>query len=143
MWFPFSRRFSRVWESEVFLGVPANTVNSEVNILVTASTPEPRKPRRPPATTLEQRENQLIILAMEVAEKQMREGRAPAQVVTHYLKLGTTRERSEQEKLRRENLLLEAKVGQIAQGDRLESLAADALKAFRGYSGQDEEVDED
>lgn len=111
--------------------------------MVTANTPEPRKPRRLPATTLESRENQMINLAMNVAEEQLRDGRASAQVVIHYLKLGTTREKREQEKLKRENLLLEAKVQQIASGDRMETLAADAIKAFRGYRGDDVSADDE
>lgn len=44
-----------------------------------------------PATTPEARENQLIALAVDLAEKQMREGTASAQVITHYLKLGSTK----------------------------------------------------
>jgi hypothetical protein len=97
-----------------------------------------RKPRPPPATTLEGRENQLISLAVDVAEEQMRTGKASAQVITHYLKLGTTREQLEQDRLRRENLLLEAKVEAIHSSVRVEELMQDALKAMRTYSGQED-----
>ena len=102
-----------------------------------------RKQRRPPATTPEGRENQLISLAVELAERQLADGTASAQVVTHYLKLGTTRERLEQEKLARENELLRARSESLASGKRVEELYSEALKAMRGYAGQDEEDEEE
>ena len=96
------------------------------------------KPERPPATTPEARENQLIAAAVDLAEKQIREGKASSQVITHYLKLGTTRERLEQEKLRRENALLTAKQESLSSSARIEELYSKALTAMRTYSGQPE-----
>lgn len=93
-----------------------------------------------PALTPEARENQLISLASDLAERQMREGTAASQVITHFLKLGTTRERLEQERLHRENLLLSAKVDQLASSKRVEELYEEALQAMRRYSGQEEVV---
>ena len=61
-----------------------------------------------PALTPEARENQLIYLATDLAEKQLREGTASSQVITHYLKLGSTKEKLEREKLAEENNLLRA-----------------------------------
>lgn len=102
-----------------------------------SSTPEPEpKPRRKPATTPEGRENQLIALAVEVAEKQLLGGTASAQVITHYLKLGTTREKLEQERLRREVELLQAKSDAMASSERIEDLYKNAIDAMRSYSGQ-------
>jgi hypothetical protein len=95
------------------------------------------KPRgRRPATTPENRENQLISLATDLAERQMEEGTASAQVITHYLKLGTTREKLEQERLSRENHLLGAKADQLASAQRIEELYETALNAMRSYAGQ-------
>jgi hypothetical protein len=91
---------------------------------------------RRPATTLEGRENQLISLAVELAEKQMREGSASSQVITHFLKLASTREKLEQRKIEQENLLLSAKVDQLASAKRIEELYEEALKAMKTYSGQ-------
>lgn len=108
-----------------------------------SSGPDDTKPRRPPATTPEARENQMIALAVDVAEKQMREGTASAQVISHYLKLGTTRERLEQEKLTRENMLLKARADAIASSQRVEELYTNALNAMRAYAGQDVPVDDD
>jgi hypothetical protein len=94
-----------------------------------------RKSRRPPATTLEGREKQLVSLAVELAEKQMRDGSATSQVITHYLKLGTTRELLEQERLRQENELLKAKIDSIASQAKTDEMYREALEAMRRYAG--------
>ena len=98
---------------------------------------EPSKVKRPPATTPEARENQLIAAAFDLAEKQIINGTASSQVITHYLKLGTTREKLEQEKLARENELLRAKSDSMASAQRVEELYAKALGAMKSYSGQE------
>lgn len=113
--------------------------------MVTRRKPNPdAKPRRPPATTPEGRENQLISLATDLAERQLAEGTASAQVVTHYLKLGSTRERLEQDRIEQENELLRAKVEAMASVKRLEELYETALNAMRSYSGDrpDPELDD-
>ncbi len=92
-----------------------------------------------PATTEENRESQLVSLAVDLAERQLTEGTASSQVITHYLKLGSTREKLEQERLRRENELLTSKVDMIASAKRVEDLYAAALGAMRSYAGQDVE----
>lgn len=101
-----------------------------------SKTPEPRRIRRP-ATTPEGRENQLISHAVNLAEKQLIEGTASAQVISHYLKLGSSREKLEQERLRQENSLLAAKTEVIASQKRVEELYRDALNAMRSYAGQE------
>lgn len=99
--------------------------------------------RRPPARTPDERENQLVLLATDLAEKQMREGTATAQVITHYLKLGSSRERLEQEKISHEIELLGTKQEMMESAKRVEELYASALQAMRSYAGQvDEEDDE-
>lgn len=100
-----------------------------------------RTVRRPPATTPEARENQLIALAVDLAERQMADGTASSQVITHYLKLGTTREQLEQERLRQENALLKARTDNMASAARVEELYGQALTAMRQYAGQDDEPD--
>lgn len=92
---------------------------------------------RRPASTPEGRENQLVALAVDLAEQQLVEGTASAQVISHYLKLGSTREQLEQERLTRENELLTAKVEQMASSKRIEELYEVALNAMRTYAGQD------
>lgn len=95
----------------------------------------------PPATSLEGRENQLITLAVNLAEEQLRSGTASSQVITHYLKLGTTRERLEQERLRQENELARAKREKIQADAHADEVYAEALAAFRSYSGYGDEED--
>lgn len=106
---------------------------------------EPAKSRRPPAPTPEARENQLIAAAVDLAEKQLRDGTASAQVISHYLKLGSSREKLEQERLEQEVGLLKTKAEAIASAKRVEELYAEAMNAFRTYSGdpQEDPVDED
>lgn len=96
-----------------------------------------RRPRRRPATTVEGREGQLVSLAVDLAEKQLIDGTASSQVITHYLKLGTTREKLEQERLKNENELLVSKVESLASGKKVEELYSQALEAMRTYSGQE------
>lgn len=94
------------------------------------------KRRSRPALTPEARENQLIALAVDVAEEQLRNGTASSQVITHFLKLGTTRAELEKEKLVRENELLRAKAKALDSAEEIKVLYADALKAMRNYAGQ-------
>jgi len=102
-----------------------------------------KTPRRPPATTPEGRENQMVAMAVDLAEKQLRDGTATSQVLTHFLKLGSTREKLEQERLSQENDLLRAKIDAMASAKRVEELYASALDAMRSYAGQESiEVDD-
>lgn len=101
-----------------------------------------RRPHRP-ATTEEGRENQLISLASDLAERQLIDGTASSQVITHFLKLGTSREKLEQERIQRENLLLSAKVDQIQSAKRIEELYETALSAMRQYAGEHIEIYDD
>lgn len=97
---------------------------------------------RAPATTPEGRENQLVSAAIDLAEKQIREGTASSQVITHYLKLGTTTHQLEKEKLRNENALLEAKREAYASSARIEELYETAITAMRSYAGHETEAEE-
>ena len=92
-----------------------------------------------PALTPEARENQMISLAVDLAERQLQEGTASSQVITHYLKLGAMRERLEREKLEEENKLLKARTAQIQSMKRVEELYEEAIKAMRNYGGQGEQ----
>ena len=84
-----------------------------------------------PALTPEARENQLISL-----------GTASSQVITHYLKLGSTKERIEKEILEKQKDLIDAKTQNLKSMERQEQMYAEALKAFRGYSGHGDEEDD-
>lgn len=104
-------------------------------MLINSSEPS-RKMR--PALTPEARENQLVALAVDLAEKQMREGTASSQVITHYLKIGSTKERIEKEILEKQKELISAKTQSIQSAQKTDELYADALSAFRKYNGQDD-----
>lgn len=94
-----------------------------------------------PALTPEARENQLISLAVDLAEKQLMEGSASSQVITHYLKLGSTKEKLEKQILEKQRELLEAKTQSLQSAQRVEELYANALAAMRNYSGHGERND--
>ena len=95
-----------------------------------------------PALTPEARENQLIYLATELAEQQLRDGTASSQVITHYLKLGSTKERIEKEILEKQKELISAKTESIKSAKKIEELYANAISAMRQYSGHGGEEDE-
>ena len=107
----------------------------------TQSKEQKKKRKSPPAMTLEGRENQLIALAVNLAEQQLLDGTASSQVITHYLKLGSTRNKKELERLENENKLLRAKTEHLQAEQSVEQLIKDAIKAFGIYKG-DEEQDE-
>lgn len=108
-------------------------------------TDQPARAPRPPASSPEADERRLIALATNLAARQLEDGTASAQVITHYLKAGSGREALERERLERENSLLEAKIESLASAKRVEELYEDALNAMRAYSGtsrQEEDYDD-
>jgi hypothetical protein len=92
-----------------------------------------------PALTPEAREGQLIARAIDLAEQQLIDGTASSQVITHFLKLGSMREKLERERLEEENKLLKAKTKAYANAEEIKVLYSDALKAMRNYSGMGDE----
>lgn len=91
--------------------------------------------RRRPALSPEARQNQLASLAVDLAEKQLIEGTASAQVITHYLKIASIQGQLELERLRNENELIRAKKEAIQSTKRSEELMKEAITAFKSYSG--------
>lgn len=83
----------------------------------------------------EARENQMIAMAQNLAEKQLREGTASSQVICHYLKLGTMEKKLEMEKLRSENALLNKKVEVLESTKETEKRYIEAIEAMKTYSG--------
>lgn len=102
--------------------------------------------RRPPAQTIEGRENEMIALAVNLAEEQLRNGTASSQIITHYLRLGTTREQLEQKRIEQDIKLNQAKTEAIESAKHVEELYAKAISAMRSYSGllePEEEIPDD
>ena len=87
------------------------------------------------ALSPEARENQLISLATDLAEQQLRAGTASSQVITHYLKLGSTKDRLEREKLETENKLMRAKIESLQSTQHIEELYSEAIAAMKRYQG--------
>lgn len=103
------------------------------------------KKKRPPARTPEAREKRLVALALDVAEKQLEEGTASAQVITHFLKLGTERDRLERERIRADTEVSKAKIKNMEIAERTEEKYQKAIDAMRLYQGhaQAEELYDD
>lgn len=102
-----------------------------------------RAPSRRPALTDEGREAQLVSAALDLAERQILDGTASSQVLTHFLRAGSMRERLERIKIGYETRLLEARAEQIAATQQQAELFAEAIRAMRMYQGgPPEEIDE-
>ena len=95
-----------------------------------------------PALTPEARENQMIALAVDLVEQRLLDGTASSQETTHFLKLGSMKNRLEMEKLQEENRLLKARTKALESSERVEKLYSEAIKAMRRYSGQGSDDDE-
>ena len=96
-----------------------------------------------PALTPDAREKQLIALAVDLAEQQLRDGTASSQVITHYLKMGSMKEKLERERLEKENKLIDAKVETLKSVQHIEELYKNALDAMKNYRGDDVEDPDD
>jgi hypothetical protein len=102
-----------------------------------------RPKKLPPAKTPEARENQLVAMAVDLAEQQLLDGTATSQVITHFLKLGSTKEKIEKEILQQQKELITAKTEALKSQKRIEDLYANALDAMRRYSGAPSELNDD
>lgn len=93
-----------------------------------------KKSKLPPALTPEARENQMIAMATDLAEEQLRNGTASTQVIVHYLKLGSSRGRLENEMLSKKTELQQAQIESIKAEAHKEEIYAEALKAMSIYN---------
>ena len=99
--------------------------------------------RRAPAKSPEERERQLVSLAMDVAEERLRNGKATSQEITHFLKLGTVNAELERAKLDADVRLSIAKVESMESAKRMESVYEKALEAMKAYTGNADPEDYD
>jgi len=93
----------------------------------------------PPARNLENRENQLIELAYNLAEERLIDKTASAQEIVHFLKMGTAKAQLEKQKLEAETALLASKKDAVESAKRSEAKYEAAIAAFREYNGQNDE----
>lgn len=87
-----------------------------------------------PATSPENREQQLIALAVNLAERQLRDGTASPSVINHYLKMASTRETIERDILEKQAKLIDAKAQSIVKAKEQEELTKRALDAMKNYT---------
>mgnify|MGYP003296579980 CR=1 FL=1 len=92
-----------------------------------------------PCCTPEAQEDMMISLAMERAEEQLRDGTASSQVITHFLKLGSSREKAEQEIIELNKELVKAKTESLRQNRELEEMFKNAIEAIKSYGGNKNE----
>lgn len=94
-----------------------------------------------PALTPESRENQMVCLAIDLAEKQLRDGTASSQLIHHFVKIGSTKEKIEKEILQEQKKLIEAKTQTLQSAQKNDELFAQALVAMSSYKGQSNDDD--
>lgn len=85
----------------------------------------------------------LVAMSLDRIEQQIADGSVSSQVLTHFAKLGSSRERLEQERLENENAVLRKKVEAMEAAIDVKNLMSDALNAFKGYSGNIGDPDDD
>lgn len=105
-----------------------------------SSSSEDNRPLRP-ALTPEAREQQMIMLAMDLVEERLRNGTASSQETTHFLKLASTKNQLEMEQLKQQTELIKAKQVSLEATQRIENLYKEAMAAMKSYSGNGEVVD--
>ena len=98
---------------------------------------KPIKPKRrqAPASDPDAREDQMINLAISLAEQQLMDGTASSAVIVHYLKLGTKTHKIEQRILSEQAKLISAKTDAIESSKNQEQLMENAIAAMRMYQG--------
>ena len=97
-----------------------------------SKSPQPRRPALDP----EARENQLIAYAMDLAEQQLRDGTASSQLITEFVKRGSTKARLEKEILEEQRKLVSAKTQALESEAKTEERYAEVMRAIRKYNGQ-------
>lgn len=96
---------------------------------------EPLPVNTSPAFTPIERENQIIAKAYSLVERRIDEGTASPSETTFFLKLGSSRERLEQELKETQNELLAAKADAIRAAQDMKVMYEEAIKAFTDYKG--------
>ena len=103
---------------------------------------EKSKRKSPPALTPEARESQMIALAVDEAERQLRAGTASSQIVTHYLRLGTMKYKTECEVLKKKEELLTAQTDAYKSAANVEKLYSEAMEMMKKYRGESDETND-
>lgn len=97
-----------------------------------------------PARTVEGREQQMMALAMDLAEKKLRDGTASNMLICHFLKLATVQAELDKENTKADVELKKAKVKSIQDQKNMEETyekAIEALKTYQGIRNEDDYED--
>lgn len=97
---------------------------------------------RPAPKTPEEEKQYMIWLATKRAEQQLIDGTASSQVIVHYLKMGSPREQLEEDILKRQKNLIEAKTESLHSTKEMTELYNNAIKAMQRYQGVDDDSDD-
>lgn len=126
--------FYNLSKGGVLMGAPRKDKTEDTGLkLVKQRKPREEREHRP-ASTPESREQQLVSLAVDLAEKQLRDGTASAAVMTHYLKIGTSREILERDILENQAAFIKAKAASISKDKDSDALAKAAIDALKSYN---------
>lgn len=101
-----------------------------------------KKTTRGVAISPEARHNQLINLAVDEAERRLRNGTASSQIITTLLNFASVKARLELEKMRSDISLAKAKEKEITDKANNSELYAQALEAFKSYRSNDSDVND-
>lgn len=96
-----------------------------------------------PVHSVEARESQLVSLAMDLAERRLREGTASSAEVVEIMRWGSKRSKLEQELNETKIELMKAKKEALESTKRIEELFDEAMHQFRRYNGVFEEGEDD
>lgn len=99
----------------------------------------PTTPAFEPARSDDERERQMINLSYDLAEARMRNGVATSAEICHFLKLGSTRAKYEQEELQENIKLLKARTDDISEGKRASAQLDELMKVIKQYGGYEDD----
>lgn len=132
-----------IYFNDIVTEIPCSSVQKSLKNYIESVRFMGENRKKPPAKSPKARENQLINLAMKLAEQQLMDGSATSQVVVHFLKLATTKEQLENEKLKADLKVAEAKIKHMESQSMANELFEKALKAFSTYAGSKEETNDE
>ena len=107
------------------------------------NSPNPNNRPIRPAIDPENREQQLISLAVDLVEQRLRDGTASAQETVHYLKLASSKTKVDLERAKLENELIRAKTQSIKDQADMKTLYLNAIDAMKRYSGHGSSAEEE
>ena len=99
-------------------------------------TPQPTEsPPLPSASTMEGMENECIALSYELAKKRLVEGTATSAEIVHFLKLGSMKEQLDEELIRKDMALKDAKIESLQTNKQIEEMFSEAMRYMSRYQG--------